>query len=520
MSCDPNYPYPWIKDALYGPDLNIGFVEITSPNGLFLNCKTVDDLPAVKSIFMSGINPDTSKLIISNYHCDKLTYFPNIWGGETKLSNSELRISSDVATNKYLSLNMNRVECSASVNSTTTFQSSNNGVQNTILSTNENIRISANNGTGTISLYANNGLYLNDTKIIPGVTGAQGAQGVTGARGVTGAQGVQGAQGVTGVTGAIGVTGAQGATGSQGSQGAQGVTGAQGARGITGTPYWTQTGNSLYPTLIASNVGIGCTGAIGYALDVSGNIITNADATINSITVGRGNGNASFNTAVGNYALPNNLTGNYNTAIGNGAGTVNATGSNNTYIGSNSRTNNSGINNSTALGQNALITASDQIMIGGPNNLGVYPNVVIPGSLTVQNIIMTPTYPIANQSDAGFIISATGSGVLGVLPAVICTVTIPCNGVWIFIGNITVEMLTGMQFSIMLTVDGFNVAATNNYSATTGPFFNQLCAIKWYNSYGATTTAYNLESNKCSLYGSKSDGNRIYTSSITAVKIA
>jgi hypothetical protein len=57
-----------------------------------------------------------------------------------------------------------------------------------------------------------------------------------------------------------------------GPQGPQGATGAQGFQGATGTSYWTLNNNQLYPTTLTNNVGIGTTGATGYALDVSGSI--------------------------------------------------------------------------------------------------------------------------------------------------------------------------------------------------------------------------------------------------------
>jgi hypothetical protein len=44
-----------------------------------------------------------------------------------------------------------------------------------------------------------------------------------------------------------------------------------GLTGAGGPSYWSQTGNQLYPSTIANNVGIGTTGSASYALDVNGN---------------------------------------------------------------------------------------------------------------------------------------------------------------------------------------------------------------------------------------------------------
>ena len=181
----------------------------------------------------------------------------------------------------------------------------------------------------------------------------------------------------------------------------------------------------------------------GFTLDVSGNLNTTMDAYINSITVGRGGGNASSNTAIGFEALQsnipvgfgigqtntavgyqtlkNNIGGFDNTAVGyqtlnnNGAGInntavgvqalysssasinntafgnaagFNTSGNYNTFLGANTDvSNNAGIpngiyNNSTALGYNATIDASNQIVLGGqdPSIPVPYPGVYIPGS--------------------------------------------------------------------------------------------------------------------------------------------
>jgi len=86
------------------------------------------------------------------------------------------------------------------------------------------------------------------------------------------------------------------------------------------------------------------------------------------------------NSAFGNSALQENIGGNNNTAFGQGAGKNNTAGSNNTAIGQNAGNTNTGSNNtflgyntsnnpitvstSTAIGSGAVITASNQIVLG------------------------------------------------------------------------------------------------------------------------------------------------------------
>jgi len=57
------------------------------------------------------------------------------------------------------------------------------------------------------------------------------------------------------------------------------------------------------------------------------------DATINGLTVGRGAGDVSTNTALGVSALANNTTASNNTAVGHQAGYSNTTGEYNTLVG-------------------------------------------------------------------------------------------------------------------------------------------------------------------------------------------
>ena len=105
--------------------------------------------------------------------------------------------------------------------------------------------------------------------------------------------------------------------------------------------------------------------------------------TVQGLTVGKGAGAVSTNTAVGASALAANTTGNYNTAFGYGAGATVTTGTNNLFVGRYAGNASTGNNNTfvgdaaayqntsgganTAIGQQALnsnTTASNNTAVG------------------------------------------------------------------------------------------------------------------------------------------------------------
>jgi hypothetical protein len=121
------------------------------------------------------------------------------------------------------------------------------------------------------------------------------------------------------------------------------------------------------------------------AATFSSSVTTGADATINGVSIGKGAGNLSDNTAIGASALASNTTGLYNTAIGVSALTanlggdlniaigrltlgLNITGTNNTAVGANRVMNNNTTGSyNTALGNSALYensSASANVAIG------------------------------------------------------------------------------------------------------------------------------------------------------------
>ena len=102
-----------------------------------------------------------------------------------------------------------------------------------------------------------------------------------------------------------------------------------------------------------------------YSLDVSGTLNTNADASMNGVSVGRGGGNLASNTVVGYQALKTNTTGTNNVAVGYQALTQN-TSNNNTAVGYQALQINTNVNN-TAVGFQSLFanaSGSSNIAVG------------------------------------------------------------------------------------------------------------------------------------------------------------
>ncbi len=129
-------------------------------------------------------------------------------------------------------------------------------------------------------------------------------------------------------------------------------------------------------------------------------VSTTVGTGINNCAFGRAslfvNTSGNYNNAFGRDSLNSNSSGSNNVAIGWLSGKNNTIGGNNTFLGTNSGIDVSGNawNASTAVGQNSLITASNQIMLGGLNST-IYPTVFIPsGNLTVGGTYRTGSYNV------------------------------------------------------------------------------------------------------------------------------
>jgi len=236
--------YPWIKDSQYGTTpLETGYLEVTSPKGLYLNSTTSGTNS--NAILMTGFITGGSTPVTCYYYCDKLRYYPNVWGGETFLSQDMLRFV-NAAGDTLSQLNLSGLTCfNPSV--TTYFQSSNNGQYQSIGSSGEQIYISSNGGSGNIYFTAA-GLYLNGSPI-----GGGGGGGVTDIQAGSGIS-------VSQTTGSVTITNTGGGGG--------GVTDIIAGTGIsvnqnTGSVTITNASTKyIFPTFNAGSIGNGGT-AIG-----------------------------------------------------------------------------------------------------------------------------------------------------------------------------------------------------------------------------------------------------------------
>jgi hypothetical protein len=97
-----------------------------------------------------------------------------------------------------------------------------------------------------------------------------------------------------------------------------------------------------------------------------GTVTTTADATLNGLTVGKGGGAVSTNTAVGASALVANTSGSVNTAIGYNALDANTSGLQNTAVGNMAVSSITTGNNNTGIGHRALesSTGNDNSAVG------------------------------------------------------------------------------------------------------------------------------------------------------------
>ena len=100
---------------------------------------------------------------------------------------------------------------------------------------------------------------------------------------------------------------------------------------------------------------------------IAGSKTFSSDITVNSLTVGRGGGNVSTNTAVGNAVLASNTTGSYNTALGMQSLNTNVGGTYNVGIGYYANVGSANLYNVVAIGASAVGYTSNTIQMGNSN---------------------------------------------------------------------------------------------------------------------------------------------------------
>jgi hypothetical protein len=216
--------------------------------------------------------------------------------------------------------------------------------------------------------------------------------------------------------------------------------------------------NSLfYNTIGANNTGLGAgslcnnnTGSLNTAIGSSA-----LEGLVSDESVGN------QNVAVGAQALYSN-TGDLNTSIGTYAAQNVTNGSYNTFLGANTTFDhvNNPYQNSTAVGYNAVITGSNQIVLGGTGPTG-YPQVIVPGGV----IGPTGSFTTLNVSGVshlnGPVYTPSGiSGATGSFNNVYIQNTItntdPSNTAASLIVNSSAQSVPGVLNSAIL-------AATNGY---------------------------------------------------------
>lgn len=165
----------------------------------------------------------------------------------------------------------------------------------------------------------------------------------------------------------------------------------------------------------SGNVGIG-TSAPAYRLDVAGDVNVTGDLKVNALTIGRGGGSISGNTALGENALLSNTfgegnvangsdalrsstTGDYNTANGRSALRMNTTGYQNVATGFQALYSNTTGRQNTANGVSAL-----QSNTTGMGNIGVGYN--------AGSAITTGNYNVVIGSNTGSSIATVSNTVL------------------------------------------------------------------------------------------------------------
>ena len=261
--------------------------------------------------------------------------------------------------------------------------------------------------------------------------------------------------------------------------------------------------------------------------EVNGNVIINGNLFVSSNNIALGlragnitNGiqdglpNGLNTTAVGSFSGMNH-SGINNIFIGSVAGQTSSTtyfsrtGSNNTYVGYRTSANNSAWANSTAVGTGAVITASNQIVLGTATETVFAPgNVIVGGDISCNgNVLFTyaprlsytnvPGYTVNN---IGYSTTTTGTGTLATAFNALSSintigVSIPVVGVWLI--NYKGSINTASSGSVGGGTIGFGLSTTASNTGNT----IALGTTRTASTPGAVGAAYTASSNIYSLHG-------------------
>ena len=185
----------------------------------------------------------------------------------------------------------------------------------------------------------------------------------------------------------------------------------------------TASGTEKMRITAAGRLLIGTTTESTYELDVVGDIRSTLDANINGLTVGKGGGNVSTNTAVGINSLSANTSGSGNTSLGWGSALAVNTGLRNTYIGQSAAYQASSGSDNVAIGwsaANTLTTGIGNIFIGSPGAVGSNGistgnyNTIIGTNITGLSSSLSNTIILADgQGNQRLRIASTGNASIG-----------------------------------------------------------------------------------------------------------
>ena len=199
---------------------------------------------------------------------------------------------------------------------------------------------------------------------------------------------------------------------------------------------------------------------------------------------------ASYNTASGSYALQLNTTGQYNVAFGRESLKANTTGSKNTAIGHNANVSLNNLENATAIGYNAQVTNSNTIQLGNTN----ITNVKTSGTITAGTITIPNT-----DGTNGQVLKTNGSGVLAwSTPSVADSST--------FVDLTTAQTIAGTKtFSSDASINGINIGRGGGNFNTNSAIGLQALAANTSGQYNTATGLQALSrvstSNSNSAYG-------------------